>query len=62
MSLNNNEMLSITELAALLDVSRQAIYNWLESGTAPRNERFGGRVLFHKAEAEQFKSNRDQTK
>lgn len=45
-----HELLTVAEAAALLRTSKKAIYGLVERGAIPGVVRFGGRLLFNRAE------------
>lgn len=59
--MNHNDLLTIQGVADLLGVSRQTIYNWMESGTSPPFLRVGGRTLFQRGEVETWKKRKRWT-
>lgn len=55
--MNNNDLLSITDFAAIVGVSRQSIYNWMVDGTV-KAEFIAGRWALKKADALKLKKER----
>ena len=52
--LNENDYLTIEQLAALKDVAKRTVHFWVNKGIGPTPVRFHDRTYFLRAEAEAF--------
>jgi DNA-binding transcriptional MerR regulator len=52
--MNVNDLLSISQVAEMKDVSARTVHSWIKRGIAPTHHRLGDRTFFEKQAAEAF--------